>query len=277
MRIAVLADIHGNLSALQAVLEDIAGRTPDFVFVAGDIVNRGPRPAECLQEILERQRTQGWRVIRGNHEDYVLAESRSTASRPAWMEEICRHTAWTCARLAGLMEPIAALPDRIDFEAPSGHHIRCVHASMGGNRVGLYEGMADDELCELMLPLPDVLCVGHTHMPFIRRINERLVMNVGAVGMPFDGDVRASYGLLELRDRHWVAQVVRLDYDRAAAARAFEASGYLDAGGPMAALIFREFERARPMLSKWHREYEPAVSSGRMTVADSVLELLART
>lgn len=291
MRIAVIADIHGNLPALEAVVEDLDARRPDVVLVAGDIVNRGPRPRECLELVLRRRRDAGWRVIRGNHEDYVLAEARPPADRPDWIARLCRHSAWTCERLGERLATIAELPHQIDFDTPDGQHVCCVHASKRGNRVGLYEQMDDDELQALIAPPdvtwdsradpfagdpPDVTCVGHTHVPFIRRLNHRLVVNAGAVGMPFDGDTRASYGWLERRPHRWQAAIVRLAYDRERAARAFAETGFLDTGGPMAPLIRKEFERARPVLSRWHRDYEAAVRTGGRDIDETVRELLTK-
>lgn len=275
MQIAVIADIHGNLRALNAVTADLDARRPDIVLVAGDIVNRGPIPRECLELVLRKECEENWRVIRGNHEDYVLAEAKPPPNRPDWLVKLCRHSAWTCERLAGHLETISALPHQMDIKT-HGQHVRCVHASMQGNRIGLYEKMDDDEMHALIGPPPDVLCVGHTHIPFIRRLNQRLVINAGAVGMPFDGDIRASYGLLEWKGTHWHAQTVRLDYDREAAARDFIATGFIAEGGPMAPLIQLEFERARPLLSRWHREYEALVSVGQRDIAETIAEMIAK-
>jgi diadenosine tetraphosphatase ApaH/serine/threonine PP2A family protein phosphatase len=145
---------------------------------------------------------------------------------------------------------------------------------MGGNRVGLHETMDDDAMHDLVGSEPKVLCVGHTHQPFIRRLNQRLVFNVGSVGMPFDGDARASYGVLDWRNNHWHAKIVRLEYDRSLQAREFVSSGFLDGAGPMSALIFEEFKRARPLLSRWHRDYEQSVSSGSREMDETVRDLI---
>ncbi|NTU66001.1 MAG: metallophosphoesterase, partial [Chloroflexi bacterium] len=69
MKLAVLADIHSNWRALQAVADHIEQWQPDRVVVAGDVINRGPRPVECADFILAR----GWAWVRGNHEEYVLS------------------------------------------------------------------------------------------------------------------------------------------------------------------------------------------------------------
>jgi putative phosphoesterase len=277
MRIAILADIHGNLRALNAVVADIGARKPDVVFVAGDTINRGAMPRACLELVLQKQRDAGWRVIRGNHEDYVLTEANPPPARPDWLVELCRHSAWTCEQVRDYLGIVSALPHQSDLDAPANQHVRCVHASMRGNRVGLYEGMADDEMHELVGLDPDVLCVGHTHVPFIRRLNNRLVVNAGAVGMPFDGDPRASYAIIEWIHHHWHAQIVRLDYDRDVAARDFVESGFLAGGGAFAPVIHREFERARPLCSRWHRDYEAVVAGGQRDIFETMRELLAKS
>ena len=95
MKIAILADIHSNLPALQAVVSHIEQWKPDEVMVAGDIVNRGPRPLECLEVIREKQRTDGWLVVRGNHEDYVIGHTLPDAPRRGPAFEIYRAAYWT--------------------------------------------------------------------------------------------------------------------------------------------------------------------------------------
>ena len=75
MKIAVLADIHGNMPALERVTTHIEAWGADQVIVAGDVVNRGPQPRTCLQFVEDKQQSAGWQVVRGNHEDYVLVHA----------------------------------------------------------------------------------------------------------------------------------------------------------------------------------------------------------
>ena len=277
MRIAVFADIHANFRALEAVLADAQALRPDAFWIAGDVVNRGPRPLDCLNLVLEHQRSEGWAIVRGNHEDYVLTEAAPPPGRPDWLTQVCEHSAWTCARLGTQLETLRSWPAQMEWTAGPGGHLLCVHASMQGIRVGLYENMEDDELHALILPAPDALVAGHTHVPFVRRVNRHLVVNAGAVGMPFDGDPRASYALLEWNGHQWQARIRRVAYDRSAADRDFRDTGYLEEGGALAPLIHREFERARPMISRWHREYETSVASGARDIRATVAEMIART
>ncbi len=85
IRIAVLADVHGNVPALEAVIEDVTSQQPDGVLVGGDLVGRGP----CGKQVVRRITEMGWRSVRGNHEDYLLAfrqqrVKRSLADRSEW-------------------------------------------------------------------------------------------------------------------------------------------------------------------------------------------------
>lgn len=276
MKIAVLADIHANLPALEAVLEDVRRWQPHRVVIGGDVVNRGPHPRECLDRVIEGCTRDGWQCVRGNHEDFVLQAGRSTTLESAWLNEVYRHTLWTFERLGDAAPTIATWADHVTVEGTAPREVRCAHASMRSNRHGLYTGMSDREIAELMAPAPAVMVVGHTHRPFVRRVNSTLVVNAGAVGLPFDEDPRAAYARITQRRSGWEAQVVRLAYDRAATERAYGSSGYADEGGPMVRLIADELRHARPWLSQWHVDFEAAVAAGELTVAESVERLLGK-
>jgi predicted phosphodiesterase len=276
MKLAVLADIHSNLAALETVLSEVHARDPDQVIVAGDVVNRGPLPARCLEIVLDQQTRNGWHVLRGNHEDFVLRAAETNGDMPEWEKEVCRHSHWTCARLGPRLEALRQMPHCIDVPGPDGQTIRAVHASMAGNRHGLYRRMTDAEMLALIAPQPGVMCVGHTHVPFVRRLGATLVVNAGAVGLPFDRDYRAAYAWLEWANDAWAADIVRLPYDSQATREAFFATGYYEEGGPMVRLILDELENARPRLRQWHDEYESQVAGGTLSVAESVEALLRR-
>jgi putative phosphoesterase len=275
MKIAVLADIHANLAALERVDCELSVLAPDVVVVAGDVVNRGPHPLECLQFVLEKEERHRWRVLKGNHETFVLRERDGPCERSEWETDLYRHTAWTCGKLKHYVDAMDRWGDAVEFTGPSGDLIRCVHASMRSNRHGLYRHMPDAELQELIAPAPAVLCVGHTHIPFIRTLGPTLVINVGAVGLPFDGDDRAGIAVVEWTARGWHAEIIRLPYERSRTERAYEESGYLEEGGVMVPLILDELRHARPRLGEWHRVYEHRVAAGELSIGESVQRLLA--
>lgn len=274
MRIAVLSDIHANRLALEAVRAAIADARPDHVVVAGDVINRGPEPRACLETILAMQRERNWLPIKGNHEDFVLMEAAGRTVNTEWERKLYAHTNWTMQRVRDLLPAVAAWPDRLSLNGPDGSEVRFVHASMRGNRHGLYEDMEEPELAELTAPAPSVLVAGHTHIPFVRQIDGTLIVNAGAVGMPFDGITRAAFALLEWRESGWRPHIVRLDYDRAAAERTFVETGYLSDAGVMVPLILDELRQARPRLGLWHRRYEADVAAGQLTIEESVERLL---
>ena len=274
MRMVVLSDIHANLVALQAVLAAVDALAPDRVVVPGDTINRGPQPRRCLEIILERRDQQGWHVIKGNHEDYVLLADQAPRTADRWAHELFAHTRWTVNQVHDLLPQVRAMPDHLSLSSPDGREIRFLHASMQGNRSGLYEDMADEHLAALVAPAPSVLVAGHTHIPFLRTVDGTLIVNAGSAGLPFDGDPRASFAVLDWHGTGWQARIVRLPYDRAAAEQDFISTGYLADGGPMIPLILDELRQARPRLGQWHRTYERAFAAGEISLKDSVQDLL---
>jgi predicted phosphodiesterase len=275
MKIAVLSDIHSNISALQTVTEHVEAWQPDQVVVAGDLVNRGPRPLECLRFVQEMERTRGWLTLIGNHEEYVISHATTGEPRSGPQFEIKRSSYWTYNRLGGDVSPLVAMPFKLALAAPDGSEVRLTHASMRGTRAGIYTFTPDRLLCELIgQPLPPLFCVGHTHMPWVRRINGTLVVNAGSAGLPFDGDRRASYAQLTWHKGEWQANIVRLDYDRQQAERDFADSGFLDEGGPLAQLILIELRSAHSQLFQWAARYEKPLLAGEITMEESVRQFM---
>lgn len=274
MRLVVLSDIHGNRVALHAVLKAVDDLAPDRVVVAGDTINRGPQSRICLETILDRRDRMGWTVLKGNHEDYVLLVDNAPLTADGWVHDLFAHTRWTRDQVRDLLPAVRELPDQYSMTDPDGSELRFLHASMHGNRSGLYEDMEDDVLASLVAPPPRVLVAGHTHVPFIRDIGTTLVINAGAAGLPFDGDTRASLAVLDWQDHAWTARIQRVPYDLGEAEQDFHCTGYLTGGGHMIPLILDELRQAKPRLGLWHRTYEPDVAAGRLSLKDSVQLLL---
>jgi predicted phosphodiesterase len=280
-KLAVLSDIHGNFAGLQAVAEHIERWNPDAVVVAGDIVNRGPRSRDCLRFVLARAADgiptnggAGWRIIRGNHEEYVLRVALDPSPRPGLEGAVRENVGWTARQLADDVTAIAHLPTQISLRAPDGGEVRVVHASMRHNRDNILTETPDELLREQIAPAPPLICVGHTHRPLIRAIDTTLVVNAGSAGLPFDGDPRASYAQLTWQ-AGWQARIVRVDYDRDQARRDYVETGFMRDSGPIAPLIYDEFRTARPRLSRWMARYKDAVLAGELSPAESVRDYLA--
>jgi predicted phosphodiesterase len=274
MKVAVLADIHANWVALQAVYEDIQSWKPDLVLVGGDVVNRGPKPAECLQFIQEKQRQEGWRMVRGNHEDYVIMMSHPDAPRQGPAFEVHLPVYWTYQRLGCDVSALEAMSLQQSFNDPAGGEFRLVHASMLGSRDGIYPETSDRELAKKIEPPPAVFCVGHTHRPLIRRLNGTLVVNVGSAGLPFDLETRPSYGRFTWRRSGWTAEIVRVDYDLQQAEQDFYDTGYLAQAGPLVDLVLIELRTGRSQLFNWAIHYQDLALQGKISMQESVNRFL---
>jgi predicted phosphodiesterase len=272
MKIALLSDVHGNLPALQTVAAHLEAWQPDQVIVAGDLVNRGPRSRECLEFA---QGKRGWRMLLGNHEEFVARHARPDAPRDGPLFELRRSSHFAYHQLGGDVSALDGLPFSLSLAAPDGREARFAHASMRGTRDGIYPHSSDDDLRQRAgLPWPGLFCAGHTHLPVARRVDGTLVVNCGSAGLPFDGDTRASYARLTWRDGEWSAEIVRLRYDLEQTDRDFADTGFLEEGGPLARLIRIELRTARSQLYQWTQRFEPLVLSGALSVEEAVDEYL---
>jgi len=277
MKLAVLADIHGNLPALEAVTADLEAWGPDRVVIAGDVVNRGPRSPECLAFVREKICSAGWQVLKGNHEEYVIDQGKPDAPREGPLCAVYRHTQWTHNQLNGEVEMFEAWPDFITLPGPDGKDVRIAHASALGNTVGLFPMLENDELIRRVGEPPPVLfCGGHTHYPFMRKIDETLVVNVGAAGLPFDGDRRGAYAQFTWEKGEWMGEIIRVDYDFDRAMADYQQSGFLQEAGPMTWLVLVEFLYAKSQLYAWMRDYFQSVLAEKTTVEASVHEQLEK-
>jgi putative phosphoesterase len=275
MKVAVFSDVQGNLPAMQIVVEHIERWKPDLVVMNGDLVNRGPNSLGCL-ELFERSRAQsGWLPLRGNHEDFVL-RCRREPPRTEIDADMRRFADWSERQLGDQTELLVRWPDHLCFHAPGvDRWVHVTHGTLQGNRDGISQRVADDQLPGKVPEGVDVFVTAHTHRPLERDFRGMRILNVGSVGSPFDGDPRASYGQLQYRGNHWRSRIVRLEYDRDAADREFRESGFVDQGGPLASVIYEEWRRAEPLMPYWHRRYGEPVLAGQITLERAVEEFLA--
>ena len=242
--IAVLADVHGNMPALEAVIADIERRRPDEVLVGGDLVGRGPEGSRVIAAI----RQTGWPTIRGNHEDYLLAFRRQRVPEPWWRQRRWAASRWMAADLSPAdVEWIEALPSSLRSTTAPG--LLLVHGTPESANAGLGPWTDDVELRRHLAAVEaEVLVCGHTHRPMDRRLPEGRVVNVGSVGLPFNRDPRAQYALFQRDGDGWRVELRQIEYDRGRIFDIYERSGFLAEGGITAELLRLELEQSTAYL-----------------------------
>lgn len=276
MKIAVIADVHANYAALQAITAHIEDWQPDQVIVAGDLVNRGPRPLECLRFVQAKNTSDGWLSVRGNHEEYVIEQANPDFPRQGPVADVHRGSLWTYEQLGSEVVALDAMPFDLSLHAPDGGEIHITHASMLSLRDGIFPWTSDTDLEQKIGPPPALFLVGHTHTPLIRRLNGTLVVNAGSSGLPFDGDTRPTYARCTWKQGEWQAEIVRVDYDFAQAERNFYTTGFLEDAGPLAVLVLRELKLAHSQLGDWVKRYQSRALAGEISMRQSVAEFLKR-
>ena len=246
MRLALVSDIHANLPALDAVLDDIARRDVAGVYHLGDLVGYSSAPSE----VVERLHAAGIPGVSGNYDSTVATGYKHCGCRSeSPRQEELAHISfeWTCANTSPRAKRLlGALPFRIDIKPLGGHvagpTVTLVHATPLNNLVYVTKDRPDAFLAKQAtaagLQPGDVLCFGHTHEPWHRVVEGVHFINTGSVGRPRDGDWRAGYVLLEIGDGFARVRLVRVPYDLATAVAGVRAAGlpeefaeFLETGG----------------------------------------------
>jgi len=267
MQIAVLADIHGNLPALEAVAADLERLNPDLVFVAGDFQNRGPNPREVTQFVAQS----GWTLLRGNHEDYVIRQSQKFGDLNVTDPYNWLPARWTADLTSDFVESIKQLPIATTLVGPDNLSIVVAHGSPRSNNEGFFPTTTEAKAREMIgNDPPGLLCVGHSHLPFVRQVNSTLLVNAGAVGFPFDGDRRASFGLITWDRDRWTVEIRRVEYAIEKVLEEFERVNFYQGAGPLSQLIRRELESARPHLTPFEYLFGEPLRAGKLSILKAV-------
>jgi len=214
MRVALLADIHGNGSALRAVLADLDGQGgADCLLVLGDIVLLGPDPAEVVEHLMQRAAL----AVHGNTDLFLL--DRDWAHFEAESEEDRADQAlclWALERLDERAENwLRALP----FERRMSVGTQCLLLVHGSPHsvVGAIEATTPDAQVRAMIAGTDVdlMLFGHTHTPLDRMVDGIRLVNPGSVGYPQGEPGTARYAVVTWDDREWQVWFRVVHYDPA--------------------------------------------------------------
>jgi predicted phosphodiesterase len=228
IRLAVLSDVHGNAAALAAVRTAIRAASPDAILVAGDHVLNGPEPAATIEGIRELEAA-GALVIAGNT-DIAVADFDYAAAFP-WLADGIPDAYKDAAEWAH--EALA--DDAVDWlrRLPAERRLWCedtlvllTHASPGSQTAGFDQSLDPTVVTERLARTDArVVCCGHTHLPEVRDLGWKVIVNDGSAGYVFDGEPTASWALVEIEGGQVRAEIRRTPFDELAVANAISARG----------------------------------------------------
>jgi predicted phosphodiesterase len=182
-KIAIIADIHGNLPALEAVLAEIAEEGIEHIICLGDVATLGPQP----REVIARIRELACPVVMGNTDDILLAlrENPDTSGRVGQTEYFDQ---WTAARLSSDdLDYLRTFQPTISVPLSDGTTLLCYHGSPRSFDERITAETTDDALHEMLANTPAQVYVGgHTHQQMLRRYRDAIVLNPGTVGFTKD-------------------------------------------------------------------------------------------
>jgi putative phosphoesterase len=205
MRIAIVSDVHGNLPALEAVLADLDAVRPGVVVHGGDLALGGPHPVE----VVDRIRELGWPGVLGNTDAVLVDEGTIPGQAGGFVAQ-------AAARSRELLGPerVAWLTRQpVEWRDDD---VALVHAVPGDCWAVVPHDASDARLRETYGPLGVPVAVyGHIHHAYVRRLDGLTVVNSGSLSLSLDGDVRATYVVIE--DGHIEHRRVAYDVERVAA------------------------------------------------------------
>ena len=215
MRVAVFSDVHGNLTAMEAVLADIEKQDPDFIYFAGDLCLFGARPSATLTLLREYQHVM---PVYGNTDEWLwqLPQPKPEMSEKqrAHMQYLQDSVAWAKSQMGEEdLEWLQSIPfaHRLAPSPKRADDLLIVHANPQDvnapifppaeeqeRRVGVVRNaQADDDVRSLLADFDGgIIAFGHVHFPNVRQIDDVTLANISATSLPQDGDTRARYGLL---------------------------------------------------------------------------------
>lgn len=229
MKIAVISDIHGNMQALDAVLENIKQENCSKIFCLGDLAMAGPEPSKTIEKILELQNSWDFTIIQGNT-DEMIANTDNQMLHMLQENNPVMANALECD-VSKISEKhkdfLRSLPEQKKLEI-EGIKILLVHGSPRKNNENIYCDLKIEEVEEMIADTDaDIIFCGHTHVPCGYQTNtKQTVVNVGSVGRPFSQEPKSCYAVLEIENGEYSIKHNFVDYDYKTAAAILKERGF---------------------------------------------------
>ena len=265
LRLAIFADIHGNLPAFEAALKHVAYQSVDQIIIAGDIIIGSPDSADCWKLALSLNCP----ILRGNHERYVAYYGTPLAS-PEWSTEKYAPLQWAFSQLNSQeCQAMALLP--ANLRLPDAQNLFIVHASERNDSDAVTAYTPEEQL-SAMFPYAEERFIirAHNHVGQTRVWRNRFLVTSGSVGLPLDGNPTAQYLLLEQEKSGWQIQHQSVPYDLDLVIQRFKDTHYLASTGPMGRLFFREVVTASQQLVPFLRLYKQWSKEENISLSEAV-------
>lgn len=211
MKIAFISDIHGNAVALDAVLENIKKQDVDKIYVLGDICFRGPEPKRSLDLV----RSLDTDVIKGNADEWIVRSIREGEVPNHVLDIMHSEVNWSKSKLTSEdNDYLENLPMNLTIEYEN-IKVHAFHATPDDLFNVVLPTESDEIINEILIKdsVADIFIYAHIHKPYIRYIASKCIINIGSVGLPFDGLTKSSYALLDIEKDSFQSSIIRVDYD----------------------------------------------------------------
>lgn len=229
MKIAVISDIHGNMQALDAVLENIKKENCEKIFCLGDLAMAGPQPFETVEKIKELQKTTDFTIIQGNTDEMIANCDNQILHMLEENNPVMAHALESDITTVSEEQKnyLRNLPSQKEIEI-EGLKILLVHGSPRKNNENIFDNLKIEEVEEMISGTnADIIFCGHTHVPCGYQTNtKQTVVNAGSVGRPFSEEPKSCYAVLEINNREFSIKHNLVDYDFKTAAKLLEQRGF---------------------------------------------------
>ena len=229
MKIAVISDIHGNMQALDAVLENIKKENCEKIFCLGDLAMAGPQPFETVEKIRGLQKTTDFTIIQGNTDEMIANCDNQILHMLEENNPVMAHALESDITTVSEEQKnyLRNLPSQKEIEI-EGLKILLVHGSPRKNNENIFDNLKIEEVEEMISGTnADIIFCGHTHVPCGYQTNtKQTVVNAGSVGRPFSEEPKSCYAVLEINNREFSIKHNLVDYDFKTAAKLLEQRGF---------------------------------------------------
>ena len=270
MRIAVLADIHGNLPAFEAALKHVSQQKVDQIILAGDIVIGSPDSKACWDLAL----SSGCPILRGNHERYAAHFGTSKAS-PLWSTEQFAPLQWAVEQLSEQdRQCMEQLP--LNLRLPEAPDLFFVHASVRDDHDTITSYTPEPVLHDMFPTAQERFIIrAHNHYGQTRVWEKGFIVTCSSVGLPLDSNPTAQYLLLDQEKKGWNIQHQSVPYPLDATISRFHDTDYASSVGPMGHLFFREVVTASHQIVPFLRLYSKWSEQGDISLSQAVERFLS--